>query len=183
MKNISKNLVLSAVVGLVVGLIIGWFIGRGSLGENNSQKAGEVSDNLETTNGISLEMTDRTGSAPVIDALRANSSPSQESESAIFVLDQMAGNTATVASVETDHSSWVVIREDKNGVLGNILGASRVDAGASNSIVVSLLRPTVAGAVYQVVLYKDNGDSQFDYRADVPLTSNGVLISKSFSAQ
>lgn len=166
MKTISNNSIVIGIVGLIVGLVFGWLIGNGGWGTKTVSKDGGTSEGLVTGNSFN--------------ALLANSSPSQESDSAILVVDQGAGSVATVASVETDVSAWVVVREDKNGVVGNILGASRIDSGASNNIVIYLLIPTIAGKTYRVVLFKDDGDKKFDYQVDVPLTSNGVLISKSF---
>lgn len=166
MKTIGNNLIVTGVVGLVIGLVFGWLIGNGGWGTKTVPKDGGATEGTVTRNSFN--------------ALLANSSPSQESDSAILVVDQGAGSVATVASVETDVSAWVVVREDRNGVVGNILGASRIDSGASNNIVIYLLVPTVAGETYRIVLFKDDGDRKFDYQVDVPLTSNGVLISKPF---
>ena len=167
MKNISNNSIAIGVAGLVVGLVLGWFIGQAGRGTKEIPRGEDESEKSAVTDNS-------------LNALLANSSPSQESDSAIFVIDQGAGSVATVASVETDVPVWVVVREDKNGVVGNILGASRIDSGASNNIVIHLLSPTVAGKIYRVVLFKDDGDRKFDYQVDIPLTSDGVLISKSF---
>ena len=172
MKNISNNTIVVGIVGVVVGLVLGWLIGHyGAVG-----KASVASSDPEK-NSVSTTMS--TESKPT-NALSTNSGVSEESQSAILVRDQGAGSVVTVASVETDASVWVVVREDNNGVLGNILGASRIESGASNNIVVNLLRPTLSGKTYQIVLFKDDGNKLFDYKVDVPLTSNGVLISKPF---
>ena len=177
MKNISSNKIVWGVVGLIVGLVIGWFIGHGSFGVTaDSKDVSEENTQEEINSAISAE------NEKISDALFANSSLSQESDSAILVNDQRAGSVVTVASVETDASVWVVVREDKDGVVGNILGASRVDSGASNNIVINLLRPTVVGQTYRIVLFKDDGDSKFDYKIDVPMTSDGTLISRPFAA-
>ncbi len=177
MKNISNNKIVWGVVGLIVGLVIGWFIG--SSGPSTSADSKEII-NDDSQEELELSATvDR--NEKISDALFTNSSLSQESDSAILVNDQGAGSVVTVASVETDASVWVVVREDKDGVVGNILGASRVDSGASNNIVVNLLRPTIAGQTYRIVLFRDNGDSLFDYKVDVPMTSEGVLISRPFT--
>lgn len=168
MKNTRNNAVVAGVVGLILGLVLGWIVGNFGAGKSSvkNQNTGEPPMNAS---GIKLS-----------DALFANPLASRESQSAILVLDQGMGSVATVASVETDVAAWVVVREDNNGFVGNILGASRIDAGDSNNIVVELLRPTETGKTYHVVLFQDNGDKVFDHKVDLPLTSNGVLISKSF---
>ena len=164
------------VVGLIIGLVGGWFIGHRTAGTSGSYSS-STAMLVDYKNGSVVAQGQNSASAG---ALSVNSAPSEESNSAILVMDQGAGSVATVASVETDVPVWVVIREDKNGVVGNILGATRVDAGASNNIVITLLRSTVAGQTYRVVLFKDDGDKKFDHAIDIPLTSGGVLISKAF---
>ncbi len=174
MKNISNNTIWAAVIGLVVGLILGWLIGHNTFSSKNVVNNGDGADNVNSEN---MMVTEEKPS----NALVVNSSPSEDSDSAVVVADQGAGAVVSVTSVETDTAVWVVVREDKNGVLGNILGATRIDAGNSNNVIVSLLRPTVAGQTYQVVLFKDDGDKKFDHKIDVPLTSEGTLIAESFT--
>lgn len=176
MKNITSNTIWAAVIGLVVGLILGWLIGHNTFSSNNSKNASVQSE--QTTTSFTETMPLEEGRSS--NALVVNSSLSEESNSAVMVRDQAAGASVSVASVETDASTWVVVREDKNGVLGNILGAARIDAGNSSQVVVSLLRPTIVGQTYQVVLFKDDGDKKFDHKIDVPLTSDGVLIAQPF---
>jgi hypothetical protein len=176
MKNINSNTIWAAVIGLVVGLILGWLIGHNMFGSK------VVPVKSEDTTKNSAEVMPVEEGKPSTNALVINSSLSEESNSAVMVKDQVAGASVSVASVETDASTWVVVREDKNGVLGNILGATRIDAGNSAHVVVSLLRSTVVGQTYQVVLFKDDGDKKFDHKIDVPLTSDGVLIAQSFKA-
>lgn len=178
MKNINSNTIWAAVIGLVVGLILGWLIGHNTFSSNGSKAVSVKGE--ETTTGFTETMPvaeERSSNALVV-----NSSLSEESNSAVMVKDQAAGASVSVGSVEADASTWVVVREDKNGVLGNILGATRIDAGNSSNVAVSLLRSTVAGQTYQVVLFKDDGDRKFDHKIDVPLTSGGILIAQSFKA-
>lgn len=169
MKNIGKKAIAAGIIGLVVGFILGWWVGDKLIA---SQASVKVQNQDESSN---IEDSKNLDNTSLSDAIR-----SQESNSAILVVDQNVGSTVAVASVETDVSAWVAVREDKNGILGNILGASRIDAGDSSNIIVNLLRPTVAGETYQVVLYQDDGDREFNHKIDLPLTSDGILISKSF---
>lgn len=175
MKNIGNNKVAIGVIGLILGLVLGWLIGRDAVVVNAPDRNAEETANQETS-----MMVDVNGSQ-IQDALFKESMMSHESDSAILVNDQGAGSVATVASVETDVPAWVTVREDMNGVVGNILGASRVDAGSSNNIVINLLRPTEAGKTYRVVLFMDDGDRMFDHTKDAPIISDGVLVSQPFS--
>ena len=46
------------------------------------------------------------------------------------------------------------------------MGAQKVLVGDGQKVVVELLRPTVSGGAYKVVLHKDVGDPAFNYRED-----------------
>lgn len=176
MKNISNNKIVIGVVGLILGLILGWLIGR-DMPATESVRGTDVNVQDAKEGDTTSTMMP---SGEMHDALSSSMTMSHESDSAILVNDQGAGSVVTVASVETDTSVWVTVREDNNGVVGNILGATRVDAGDSNNIVINLLRPTVAGKTYRIVLFKDDGDKKFDHKIDAPIVSGGVLVSQSF---
>jgi len=114
-------------------------------------------------------------------------SDNEISSEAIAVVGQAAGSTVTVGSVNLDageNGGWVVIHEIKNGVMANALGAVRKDSGVHSDIEVKLLRATVAGGTYAVVLYSDNGDRQFSMATDAPLkNTQGEFIMSTFSAK
>lgn len=177
MKNVMNNAVLIGVVGLVLGFVLGWMLGNSgdTLTRANTSTAKEKS-NVSTT-------TTTTNVSGIIDALTQGSSPSAEGEAKIVVSNQKTGSVVTVSSVAVDASAWVAVREDSNGIVGNILGARRVDQGETKDVQVVLLRSTEAGKTYRVVLFKDNGDKEFDYKTDSPMTSGGALISEAFTAE
>lgn len=97
----------------------------------------------------------------------------------IRVHDQTAGVITTLTEVNVTDSSWVVVYEDRNGGLGNILGAQRFDQGNYSGGKVELLRGTTRGNTYHVLIHPDNGDRIFDHKVDVPL-ANGPR--RSFTA-
>jgi len=177
MKNITNNAIVIGVIGLIVGLVLGWMIGRGN-------SSAPVAMNDKENESENIVISDVTNSDGIIkntaNVLFSNSTMSEESDSVIMVVDQGAGSITTVGSVETDTSVWVAVREEMNGMPGSVLGAARVDAGENRNIVVRLLRPTEAGKMYQINLFKDNGDRKFDYKVDALMTSGGELISQSF---
>ncbi len=186
MKNISNNVIAIGIAGVVVGLVIGWFLG--GMGDDsrveNFKNIGTVNTENNGTKNMPVGSSELTQNpnTKISDALFTDPSLFAESESVVTVEDQFAASTATVASAETDSSVWVVVREDKNGIIGNILGAARVGMGTHSNVSVPLLRPTVAGQTYRVVLFRDNGDGTFDYKIDTPLTANGTVISSAFRA-
>ncbi len=76
--------------------------------------------------------------------------------------DQPAGDTVAVTGITVATESWVAVREADGS---RVLGAARVAAG-TKSATVELLRATVAGKGYEVVIYTDNGDRIFDMKKD-----------------
>ena len=82
------------------------------------------------------------------------------------ITDQPAGDTVTVTGVSVSEPVWVAVRDFKNGTIGNILGAQKVFAG-DTATTITLLRPTLAGATYKAVAYKDVGSSAFNYKEDI----------------
>jgi hypothetical protein len=98
-----------------------------------------------------------TTTAVVIDDRQATVAADGETISADT---QSAGPTVRVSFALT-HDSWVAV-QDANGA---VLGAGRFAAGATSGIV-ELLRPTVPGETYTVVIYADNGNRVFDLYTD-----------------
>ena len=90
----------------------------------------------------------------------------------VTVSDQSAGNTVLVANVTLPQDGWIVVHEERNGVVANALGAVRRDAGTHTDVLVKLLRPTLAGKTYWIIPYKDNGDRKFDLKTDFPLRTD-----------
>ncbi len=105
----------------------------------------------------------------------------------IIVLDQPAGNTVTVQNVilqKSDNGNWIVVHEIKDGTVSNALGATRKDFGTYSGVEVKLLRGTVSGGTYAVVLYDDDGDRKFDLQTDKPLKdAQGKYIMSIFMAK
>lgn len=175
-NNVSMTTtVIVAIVALIIGFVGGWMVGGKNTpaGSENTAK----SENTTPTGGASVVIGDSSN------ALNSGSSMSAPSVAAITVDNQKAGAAVSVSLVSSDASAWLAVRENNNGLVGNILGAKRIDVGTSGNVEVPLLRATEAGKSYYVVLFKDNGDRMFDFKTDPPMTADGVFISKTFSAQ
>ncbi len=106
---------------------------------------------------------------------------------AIVVESQAAGSSVVVKSVNLEvgeNGGWIVVHEVKDDVMANALGAVRRDSGVSTDVVVKLLRATVAGGTYGVVLYSDDGDRAFSMTTDKPLKdAQGEYVMSTFSTQ
>ena len=102
---------------------------------------------------------------------------------AVAVNDQPPGEKVKVSFVTLAEDGWVVIHEEHQNRPGNILGAKRFNSGANQKGLVELLRPTAEGRVYFAMLYKDDGDRQFDPIKDLPITdAQGNTIMMRFVA-
>lgn len=94
----------------------------------------------------------------------------------ITVEAQSAGATVEISSMELTRASWVAVRDDMS-----ILGASWFPSSATSGTV-KLQRALSNGNTYRVVIYVDDGDKKFDFKADKLLTVDGQPISVSFLA-
>jgi hypothetical protein len=96
----------------------------------------------------------------------------------VEVADQPAGSIVAIHSVTLVKMGWVAVRDNE----GRILGAARFDEGTHTGIV-ELLRNTVAGNSYQVLLYVDDGDRAFDLHKDILVSeSDGRVAGTTFVA-
>jgi hypothetical protein len=161
------------LVALVVGLVVGFLIGWGVFAGNSTSSKG-------TKTGTEGEVASSTESGSDVDTVEGEAMPSDDSAgvtvssnlgptggaTAFSVNNQVAGKTVNVLNVTTAGSTWVAVRDYQGGKLGNILGARRIDVPSQAGVAVQLLRPTLAGHIYAVVLYRDNGDKLFSSKTD-----------------
>ncbi len=164
------------IVTLVIGLIIGFALGAYTYGGKSSAtgvKVGTLLENKATTTAGGILGGD---SVPVMQ----DEETSAATDVLVEVTNQAAGTRVIVDEVKADAVSWVAIRDWSAGGFGNILGAKRVDAGASSLATVELLRGTQAGRTYAAVLYRDDGDRVFNHKLDRLLETNGRVVAAVF---
>lgn len=165
----SGKIVTALIIGLLVGFALGVFwekrrtVPEAAFGSEASAVVGEKrAKSMEAEETAAPETAEKPAVAGAVTA------PAPSDGFAIQVANQPAGNSVRVAVVSAKTPVWVAVREEKNGALGNILGAQKVSvAGESKDIIVDLLRPTVASGKYAVVLYVDAGSPAFNYREDM----------------
>lgn len=158
----QKGLVVAVIA---LGLIFGFVVGRAIKGK----EAGEIIAEKQK--------------APIAEEV-LNNTTSMTNLSTVSVVDnQTAGNIVSVEKVNLTDNAWVVVREDINGEMGNILGAQWLPKGTNSATMVELLRGTVAGNKYYVVLYNDNGDRIFGKDTDTPMKNKGEVIFKTFTVK
>lgn len=84
----------------------------------------------------------------------------------LTVPDQFPGTVVFVSSVELPKGGWVVIYREAGGAPGEIAGAGYFSADVLTGEV-NLAQASAEGEKYYAVLYRDNGDLQFDPKTDL----------------
>lgn len=135
-----SKVVLSFVIGLVLGSVATWSV-------------------LGST---AFSPTTFINSSNLLDDTVMATSTSPEY---VIVDDQLAGSRVLIKEIALTDSGWAVVHEDAGGVPGNALGAQRFDKGV-HSGTIDLLRNTNVDRSYYVLLYRDNGDREFDLETD-----------------
>lgn len=172
----TTKLVIMFAVGLLIGGLLIWLVVANKDKALNDDALVEDDD---TTIGTDDENTPITPSTP-----STNPEPvAVGGSNAIEAKDQPAGNMVEVNMITLSVTGWVAIHEDRDGGLGNILGAGRFEPGIYLGEI-ALLRDTVAGGTYYAVLYQDNGDKVFDKATDAPIkNADEKIIQSMFKAQ
>lgn len=101
----------------------------------------------------------------------------------VVVTDQFPGNIVYLSSVQLSNPGFVVIKKDKAGTPGDVIGSQYFDKGI-NPGKVTLKSSTVEGTSYYATLYADtDGNKIFDITKDMPLKdASGKEIMKAFRA-
>jgi hypothetical protein len=100
----------------------------------------------------------------------------------VEVSDQPAGRAVMVKRISLEKTSWIAVRDFKDGKIGNVLGASRKEKGTMQDVIIDLLRSTEPGQQYAVVIFTDNGDGAFSTKTDTPVLSGSEPYRVTFSA-
>jgi hypothetical protein len=160
--NTNNNVLIGGLVVLVL-LFAGWWTTTRPVGEGVATSTAATSTSASATTS-----TVATGGL--------NPSMVGTGE-AVTVRDQAAGDSVAVTSVTLMQQGWVAIRDDS----GRVLGAALFNVGTWGNVSVPLLRATSASSSYQVLLYADDGDKQFDLHKDILITgSNGGVAGTTF---
>lgn len=135
------------VSGIIIGALLatGWSTIKNGAPENTAAAAGMLATSTERR----AQATEST--AP-----------------ALVVMDQRAGQSVVIHSLNIAKPTWVVVYVSREGKPGNALGA-RLYSPADKKGSVGLLRNTEPGQTYVVGLSVDNGDRVFSLNADKPM--------------
>lgn len=182
-KERTYQIIIAVLVIIIV--ILGWWaFGRqagtaGSMMASSTDMTASSSDQSMTSTNDSSSM-DMSGSSQTSGSVTTSSSSTAPTTAsagsdAVSVADQSAGMSVAVSSVTLAQPGWVAVRDSN----GRTLGAAWFPAGTETNVSVPLLRATTAGERYQVMLYADNGDKQFDLHTDTLLVGEGGTVAGS----
>ena len=172
---------LVGVGGLIVGLVIG--IGLSIGGDKTPEPTTDEMNGTTTTATTSME--EATTSEQTADRSAVVPSEPNEGDSESWQItadDQTAGETVTVSGATLAETGWVAIREANNGRMGNVLGAALREAGSYSDVRFDLLRAMEPGETYYAVVYRDNGDGEFQFTRDAMVELNQQTVFSSFTA-
>lgn len=169
-KQEGQKTVVSFITGLLIGGLLVWvFSSSPENGAVTSTKSDDESDVKSTTDAS--KDTDTKIEAGDDESPVKQTEVKTDGKGSLMVSDQAAGKTVTLSGIEyPTKEGWIVVRDFKNGTLGNILGAARfnTEVGLMPKSV-ELVRGTVSGGTYQVSFYSQSGDLGFKVANDVPL--------------
>ncbi len=181
-NNSNKIMNNWTITALVVGLILGFWAGRYFAGWKASTTGG-VEENLLSTTTASVTGEGQTAAVGTVGDSMTNNNNTGDTSIAVIVADQAAGNSVVVTKVTLPERGWVGVRDNNGGMLGKILGAQRVEAGANSGVMIDLLRPTIANRPYFITLYIDNGDGVFNSTTDTMVKGATGPVTYSFKTR
>ncbi len=193
MEDKNQKTVVAFIAGLLIGGLLVWVfsVAPGKKNNNALDTQGTTTDeqgamtastsdtNVTGDKGADTKMTNTTTMPATTVATGAGS---------IVVEDQKAGWTVALGAVTMPVANgWLVVHDtNADGSLGKILGAARYSSKEGlKPTAVSLLRATVAGKTYAVVVYSENGDHVFDPKNEdkLVMTADGKSVSDMFKAE
>ncbi len=178
--NDTMNRVIMAMI--VIILITGaYYAGKVKGAASNSDDISLTlsEDGTQLEDSLSIEGEEISMEDASEDAGGATPTVTMEGGS-VTVVDQSAGSVVKVSSATLPQVGWIAVRDAK----GWVLGARRFEAGTNSDVEVMLLRDTIAGGTYQVLLYSDDGDGQYDLHKDsLVMNPDASVAGTTFTAQ
>ncbi len=189
MEEKNQKTVVAFIAGLLIGGLLVWVFSvapdkKNDMGvevekkEQSDEKKSDAPEGESDKGAVSTE-GDKGGASTASPTVVAQGAGS------IVVEDQAAGTKVALGAVTMPvENGWIVVHEVRDSALGNILGAARYSTKEGlTPKEVELLRATESGKTYQVMLYSEDGDRQFNKLKDTPITTDtGARITDDFKA-
>ena len=181
-KEESQKTVVSFITGLLIGGLLVWVFSSTPEEQKTpvTEDANKTSEQSDSKDGD----TEKKEGESTVKADEIKAAPVQKLEvgkGVLTVTDQGAGMNVELGSLTFPVTAgWVVVRDDINGVPGNVLGAARFSTTEGLSPKnVELIRQTESGKSYQVMYYSQEGGIGFALGEDMPI--DGMTVT--FKAQ
>lgn len=158
-KWVTTTSIVAVVVGLIVGLALGYWWGSAAAEDDHDDVM--IEDDAAMDDDSMMEDDD--------DSSDSMTGGISETGGSVSVSDQAAGALVELDRLTLSGATWVAVRDERG-----IMGAQWLPVGTYTDATVTLLRPTVAGETYFIVLYADNGDKQFSSSADTVVVANAA---------
>lgn len=164
-KQDGQKTIVAFIVGLLIGGMLVWaFSGP----EKNAPKA--VTED-EATEASDVVKARKASDTETNDAMEATLPELKVGDGNVSVVDQPASASIKMESaIYPVSEGWIGVRDYQNEQLGMILGVVRFSE--SQGLVpdeITLLRSTVPGKDYAVVIYTEDGDFEFNLAGDVQI--------------
>ncbi len=177
-SKISGQTVIAFILGVIVGIII---MSVWPAATPTSENDDDTAANQSATIGDIDLSTDGTLAGDT-GATVDRGEPVVTRLSHVSVVNQPFGLNAVVTDVALNRTTWIAVKEELANGTGNILGARRLGPGLYEQAEIRLLRSTVVGGQYAVLLYEDNGDLMFDHKTDTVVSELGQPVVAWFTA-
>lgn len=180
-SNASAKVISALIIGLIVGFVAGAFWQERRLGSTEGAVSADVSETEVEEGKKALaadaetdgKMSESKATKAIEQTAAVTASVVLGSVPKLTVSNQTGGEHVFVTASGVDAPVWVAVREEKDGTLGNILGARKVFADTAD-IDIPLLRPTVPGGSYVLVMYEDVGETAFNHKEDILIEEGQV---------
>lgn len=166
-KQESQKTVVSFIVGLLLGGLLVWAFSGPTPDANKVEEKKE--EKKEVTEGKTLEI--KTDNKKTETEVVKETPKLEVGEGKITILEQTAGKVVKLESATYPVSEgWIGVRDHANDKLGGLLGVVRFseEQGLVPKDII-LQRETKAGQEYAVVIFKENGDRDFNIAEDVQI--------------
>lgn len=174
----SQKTVVAFIAGLLVGALLVWMFGSSDADMKQDMHDADDESALLDEDMMEFDSESEADTAmnEEVDAILAAELPVGDAEA------ELGGTTAgsvvnlSSATFPTD-AGWVAVRSYNDGMLGNVLGASRYSK--EQGLVpetIQLLTPTIVGQEYAIVFFSENGDRQFNMRSDFQLDVDPIVF-------
>ncbi len=171
----SKKTVVAFITGLLIGGLLVWVFSSTPEKKEEPKDEGTDTEQVEKTDDSKEASKESEGGKNTDNTV---SDVVVTGKGSIAITDQKAGGSVTLGTLELPtKNGWVVVRDFKDGVAGNILGAARysVDEGLIPTSV-ELMRATTKDNTYQASFFTNEGNKGFALGEDKVIDGTAVTF-------